>query len=171
MTVRPAVVAIAALASAAIAQLGAWAVASADPGVPQPDTPCSSTVGNAMTRLADGRTILQCQEQPGAGYEWKRFTADYPSSSRWLTYGPGITLHGEGTRSSNIPSGDWLALPQTPDTACGAQQIVVLGAGVLGAPQTTNAAAGQPLSFTVLRNLFSITLTGYCLWTAKANSQ
>lgn len=153
----------------ATALLSTPAAAHADPVVPQPDNACAASLANAMTQLPDGKTDLVCLDQPNGGYQWKVFTSDYPSSSRWLTYGPELKLHGEGMRNAEIRSGDWIATPQDPETQCTAEQIAVVSAGVVGPPQTATGAPGQRLSLQVLPNLFSVDMKGNCLWT-KADS-
>jgi hypothetical protein len=153
----------------ALAVLCAPTAAYADPVVPQPDTPCSSNLANAMTWLPEQKINLVCLQQTNHRYQWKIVTSDYPSSDRWLTYGPPMTLRGEGTRNNNLRSGDWIALPQDPDSQCIAEQIAVVSAGVVSSPQVAAGATGQQLSFRVLPNLFSIMMKGYCLWT-KVNS-
>jgi hypothetical protein len=75
-----------------------------------------------------------------------------------------MKLYGEGRRNASIASGDWIASPQEPDSSCRAEQVAVIDAGVVGPPRIDEGAAGQPLSFRVLPNLFSITMSGYCLW-------
>jgi hypothetical protein len=123
-----------------------------------------------MTRLPDQKINLVCQQQVNEDYQWTIVTSDYPSSDRWLTYGPQLmTLRGEGTRNYNLRSGDWIALPQDPDSQCIEEQIAVVSAGVVSSPQVEAGATGQQLSFRVLPNLFSIMMKGYCLWT-KVNS-
>lgn len=154
---------LAALAEAA-AVLSAPTAAYAEPLVPQPDTPCPSNLADTMTWLPEQKINLVCRRQSNDRYQWKIVTSDYPSSDRWLTYGPALTLHGEGTRNSNLRSGDWIALPQAPDSQCIAEQIAVVAAGVVSSPQVDAGATGQQLSFRVLPNLFSITMKGYCLW-------
>lgn len=118
-----------------------------------------------MTRLADQEVSLVCQQQAIEDHRWTIVTSDYPSSDRWLTYGPPLALRGEGTRNSNLRSGDWIALPQDPGSQCIAEQTAVVSAGVVSPPQVAAGAQGQQLSFRVLPNLFSITMKGYCLWT------
>ena len=118
-----------------------------------------------MTQLPDQKINLVCQQQANEDYQWGIVTSDYPSSDRWLTYGPQLTLRGEGTRNYNLPSGDWIALPQDPDSQCIEEQVVVVRAGVVSSPQVAAGATGQQLSFRVLPNLFSIMMKGYCLWT------
>jgi hypothetical protein len=122
-----------------------------------------------MTRLPDQKTILVCHQQANDLYQWGTVASAYPSSDRWLTYGPALTLHGEGTRNYSLRSGDWVALPQEPGSQCIAQQIAVAGAGVVSSPEVQTGATGQQLPFRVLPDLFSITMTGYCLW-SKAGS-
>ncbi|MFZ0903930.1 MAG: hypothetical protein WAN71_08655 [Mycobacterium sp.] len=153
----------------ALAVLSAPTAAYADPVVPQPDTPCSPNLANAMARLPGQKITLVCLQEADDRYQWKIVTSDYPSSDRWLTYGPQLTLRGEGTRNHNLRSGDWMALPQDPASQCIAEQIAVVSAGVVSSPQVEAGATGQQLSFRVLPNLFSITMKGYCLW-GKVNS-
>jgi hypothetical protein len=117
-----------------------------------------------MTWLPDRKTTLVCRRQPNDRYQWEVVSADYPSSDRWLTYGPPMTLHGNGTRNHNLRSGDWIGLPQDPDSQCIAEQIAVVGPGVVSSPQVDAGQTGQPLLLRVMPNLFSITMTGYCLW-------
>ena len=118
-----------------------------------------------MIQLPDQKINLVCQQQANEDYQWGIVTSDYPSSDRWLTYGPQLTLRGEGTRNYNLRSGDWIALPQDPDSQCIEEQVVVVRAGVVSSPQRAAGATGQQLSFRVLPNLFSIMMKGYCLWT------
>jgi hypothetical protein len=108
--------------------------------------------------------------QPNDRYRWQVVTSDYPSSDRWLTYGPPLTLRGEGTRIYNLRSGDWNAVPQDPDSQCSAEQTAVVSAGVVSSPQAEVGQTGQPLSFRVLPDLFSIEMTGYCLWEKLTSS-
>jgi hypothetical protein len=125
-------------------------------------------LANAMTWLPEQKVNLVCLQQPDHGYQWKIVTSDYPSSDRWLTYGPQLTLRGEGTRNYNLRSGDWIAVPQDPDSQCIAEQIAVVSAGVVSPPRVEAGAPGQQLSFRVLPNLFSITVKGHCLWSRDA---
>jgi hypothetical protein len=81
-----------------------------------------------------------------------------------------MKLHGEGIRNTNLPSGDWIAVPQDADTQCTAVQVAVVSAGVVGAPQTVTGEKGQPLAFKVPPRLFSIQMTGYCLWTTAPDN-
>jgi hypothetical protein len=136
------------------------AVASADPEAPQPGTPCAADFSDTMTRPADSRWALVCLAN-----QWQPVTTPQPPNDRWLSFGPPITLHGQGQRNPDVASGNWTATPQDPDTSCRAEQRAVVEAGVVGAPQVSEAPAGQPLSFQVVPRLFSIELSGYCLWT------
>ena len=139
--------------------------APADPMRPQPDAPCSENLAGALTQLPDGASFLECSNAPG-NYQWTPFTGPYPSSDRWLSYGPALTLHGQGRRNPEILSGRWTAYPQDDDTTCSAQQTVVVSAGEVGPPQTSTGQPGQPMNFEVLPVVFSITLSGNCLWEA-----
>jgi hypothetical protein len=141
------------------------APASADPVVPQADAPCSENLDGALTQLSDGSAYLQCSNAPG-NYQWVPFTDPYPSSDRWLSYDPGLTLHGQGRRNPEILSGRWTAYPQDPAAVCAADQAAVVSAGQVGPPQTSTGQPGQPLTFDVLPVVFTITLTGNCLWEA-----
>ncbi|HEY7054090.1 MAG TPA: hypothetical protein VH496_18450 [Mycobacterium sp.] len=76
-----------------------------------------------------------------------------------------MKLHGQGLRNPNIMSGDWTATPQRTDSRCRAEQLAVVRAGEVGPPMVREGATGQPLSLQVVPNLFSITMSGYCLWT------
>jgi len=151
------------LATAAL--LAAPAVARADLVVPRLDALCSENLAGALTQLPDGHTYLQCSNASGR-YQWSEFTSPYPSSDRWFTYGPAVQLHGQGLRNPQILSGNWTAYPQEDGTVCSADQAAVVSAGQVGPPQTSTGAAGQPLAFAVLPVVFSITLTGNCLWEA-----
>jgi hypothetical protein len=150
--------------SDALAVLSAPTAAYADPVVPQPDIPCSPDLANAMTWLPEQKINLVCLQEPDHRYQWKIVTSEYPSSDRWLTYGPQLALRGEGTRNYNLRSGDWIALPQDPDSQCIAEQIAVVRAGVVSSPQVVAGEKGQQLSFRVSPNLFSIMMKGNCLW-------
>src|SRR5512132_4406851 len=94
----------------------ALAVASA-PGagaapVPQQGASCSTAVAGAMTQLPDLMTFLECRNLRDGEYRWQSPYSPYPKSDRWLTYGPQLTLHGEGQPNREIDSGDWVAYPQ-----------------------------------------------------------
>jgi hypothetical protein len=149
------------VAVAAIAAALSWTpgVASAGPEAPQPNTPCSANFAEAMTWLPNDKMPLMC-----ASNQWQAVTVPYPISDRWLTYGPEMKLHGEGLRNTNIRSGDWVATPQDSASRCRAEQLTVVDAGVVSSPQVAEGTAGQPLSLRVLPQLFSITMSGYCLW-------
>jgi hypothetical protein len=153
-----------AVASVCSSRTAAWA----DPVVPQVDTPCPAVFADAMTSLPDAKIPLICAAQPDGNYEWQTVTSAYPVSDRWLSYGPELKLHGEGLRDGRIKSGDWVATPQDADTQCRAEQIAVVNAGVVGPPQIDEAAKGKPLSFRIVPQLFSIQMTGFCLWAKVA---
>jgi hypothetical protein len=163
MTQRRAVSVTAMLAAAVL--LGAPTPAHADLVVPQLDAPCSENLGGALTQLPDGQTYLECSNASGR-YQWSEFTSPYPSSDRWFTYGPVVKLHGQGLRNPQILSGDWTAYPQEEGTLCSAEQAAVVSAGQVGPPQTSTGEPGQPLKFEVFPVVFSIMMTGNCLWEA-----
>jgi hypothetical protein len=140
--------------------LSTSAVASADPVMPQPGTPCSSDLSDVMTWLPDANSPLECLNN-----QWQAVTTPQPPNDRWLSLGPAMTLHGEGMRNPNVMSGGWTATPQDPDSSCRAEQRAVVDAGVVGPPRVAESPQGQPLSFQVVPQLFSIEMSGYCLWT------
>jgi hypothetical protein len=146
----------------AVAVLGVllWAqpVASAEPVLPQPGTPCSSE--GAMTLLPDAKLPLEC-----LGNQWHAVITPQPPNDRWLSFGQPMKLHGEGLRNPDVASGAWTATPQDAESQCRAEQRAVVSAGEVGPPQISESAGGQQLSFRVLPQLFSIEMSGYCLWT------
>ena len=156
--------AVTALTAVAALSCSAAPDVRADPVAPQADTPCSPNFSGVMTWLPNAKIPLVCGDQPGAGYQWKTVATPYPVSDRWLSYGPEMKLHGEGLRNMNVRSGDWTATPQDGNSRCRAVQIDVVDAGVVGPPRVDEGKAGQPLSFVVVPKLFSINMSGYCLW-------
>jgi hypothetical protein len=149
----------AALPAALLLSPTAWA----DPVAPHSDTSCASDLSGVMTWPQNDTMPLVCADQPG-GHQWETVTTPQPPNDRWLSTGPAVTLHGEGQRNPNVESGDWTATPQDPAGRCRAEQQVVVSPGVLGAPAVSESAPGEPLSFQVLPRLFTITLSGDCLW-------
>lgn len=146
----------------AIAMAGALVsapVVSADPTVPQQDTPCASTLADVMTWPAGAKMPLQCEND-----HWQVVTSPQPPNDRWLSFGPTMTLHGEGMRNPSVQSGNWTATPQDPASRCRAEQQSVLSPGVVSPPQVSDGTPGQPLSFQIVPRLFSIAMSGYCLW-------
>jgi hypothetical protein len=147
--------------AAAAAALGmSTAIAAADPVAPQLNTPCTVEIDDAMTWVAGTKAPLIC-----SGGDWQAVTDPYPTSDRWASYGPAMTLHGQGRPNPNLMSGAWTATPLTPETSCGATQLAVIpGSPTVGAPKVDQGVAGQPLSLQVVPVLFTIELTGDCLW-------
>jgi hypothetical protein len=149
---------------AATAALFSPAVATADPIAPQPDTPCPSKFSDVMTWPPGYKMPLVCINQPN-GYQWQTVMSPYPTSDRWLSYGPEMTLHGEGKRNPSVMSGNWTATPQDSSSQCRAEQSAVVSAGVVGPPEIVEGQPGQPLEFQMVPRLFSTRMSGYCLWT------
>ncbi|AHC27413.1 MULTISPECIES: hypothetical protein [Mycobacteriaceae] len=144
---------------AAIALLVVTAApAAAEP--PSPNTPCTPDLTGATTMQAGQLLPLVC-----TGGRWAAVTVPGDPSDRWVSFGPEMALHGEGLRNPNLASGTWTATPLEPQTSCGATQQSVVSAGVVGAPMTTTAPIGQPLTVVVMPRLFDIVMTGHCLWT------
>ncbi|WP_242453544.1 hypothetical protein [Mycolicibacterium sp. P9-64] len=151
------------VAAVAVAAVALPAVAAAEPVVPQPGLPCGANLGDAMTWPSDGTAPLACVGGP-AGYQWETVDSPYPISDRWVSFGPPMKLHGEGLRNAAIKSGDWTATPLDPDSRCGAEQLAVIPGVGAGPPQDVEGEPGQPLSLQVVPLLFSIEMTGNCLW-------
>ncbi|WP_231514536.1 hypothetical protein [Mycobacterium sp. URHB0044] len=147
----------------AVATLGVPASAYADPVVPQADSPCSEQLAGTLTKLPDGTTVLQCQAVAGA-HRWSTYASPYPNTDTWLSYGPGLRLHGQGKRNPEIMSGRWVGSPLDSDGQCSAEQSAVVSAGEVGPPQLSRGQPGQPLEFEVLPLVFDIALTGDCVW-------
>ena len=147
------------VSSAFIVLFTASAVAHAEPVVPQPDTSCSADLDGALTQLPDLTTFLKCK-----GGRWRVFADPYPSSTRWLSYGPELTLHGEAQPNREIDSGDWIATAQNPGSQCQAEQVAIADTGSLGPPQMATGEPGQPLMLRLQPLLFTVELTGHCLW-------
>jgi hypothetical protein len=143
--------------------VGAAPLAGATPA-PQLGASCSQAVAGAMTQLPDFMTFLECRTQRGGEFRWQSPDSPYPKSDRWVTYGPQLTLHGEGQRNREIDSGDWIAYPQSSDGQCRAAQLDIGGAGERSQPQVSTGEPGQPLKLRLLPLLFTVELTGDCLW-------
>ena len=159
---RSAIVTAAVVTAAVV--LTAPPVASAQPATPAAGAPCSDAVAGALTQLPDFKTVLQCRNQRGGEFRWQTFDSPYPNSDRWLTYGPQLTLHGEGQPNREIDSGDWVGYPQAPDTRCEAAQLDLAAAGERTPAQVSTGEPGRPLNLRVLPMLFTVELQGYCLW-------
>jgi hypothetical protein len=135
-------------------------VAHAGPAAPSADTPCTADLDGAMTLPTGAKTPLVC-----GGATWEPVTDPYPISAKWVSSGPAMTLHGQGRPNPNLLSGAWTATPLSPETSCGATQLAVIpGSPTVGAPRVDRAAVGQPLSFDVVPILFTIEMSGDCLW-------
>ena len=139
-------------------------IADADTPAPQAGAACGEDLADAMTQLPDGSAFLVCQGPPDGSHTWAPAPVPFDPSDKWFSYGSGITLHGQGFRNPNLTSGSWTATPLNPDTICGAEQVTVVSAGVLAAPQSSQGEPGQSLSVDILPKLFTVTMTGDCLW-------
>jgi hypothetical protein len=137
--------------------------AHADPIAPALQSPCSEELAGTMTLLPDEQTYVACQED-AAGYIWTAVATPFEPNDAWLSYGPAITLHGQGMRNPNLSSGSWTATPRDSETVCRVQQETVIEAGVLSTPQLTEGNPGQPLEVAMAPKLFYAELAGNCLW-------
>jgi hypothetical protein len=153
--VRAKAIAIGALAVALLSTPDALA----DPVAPQADTPCTADLSGVMTWPQGAKMPLVCADQ-----QWRIVTTPQPPNDRWLSFGPPMLLHGEGMRNPSVKSGQWTATPQDPNSQCGAEQQAVASPGVVGPPQVTQGKAGEPLQVELQPRLFSIQMSGYCLW-------
>lgn len=96
--------------------------------------------------------------------KWVLDTTVYPSSDRWVSYGPALTVHGQGRRNPEFLAGSWIGTPQGEDVRCAAETVEVVRAGELGPPAPVSAEPAHRLELTVPTRLFTVTLTGFCLW-------
>lgn len=148
-----------AAALAAGAAFAAPAAAQVEPVAPQPGSACGSELADALTRTADRLTVLRC-----SGGSWQPLDDPYPHSDRWVSYGDGLTLHGEAQRNRELDSGDWLATPLEPGTRCAAAQTAIADTGSLGPPKVSTGEPGSPLAVEIAPLLFTVDLSGYCRW-------
>ena len=133
------------------------------PPVPQIGAPCISEMDGTMTLLPDGQTYVICQQRLG-GYDWAEAAIPFEPADAWLSYGPAISLHGQGMRNPNVTSGNWTATPLDDDTTCRAEEQTVIEAGVLSDPQVFQGEPGKPMAVPMLPKLFYLQLSGHCLW-------
>lgn len=149
---------------AVAALLLASGVASADTATPQAGADCPAEQADVMTQLPGGSDYLVCQAGPDGANRWSPVVTPFDPHDTWLSYGPAITLHGQGFRNPNLRSGQWTATPLEPDAVCSAEQVTVVSAGVLASPQRAQGEPGVPLSVELLPKLFTVSLAGDCLW-------
>jgi hypothetical protein len=150
----------------AVAAMGAiipTALAHADVTPPELGAGCAPELTETMTLLPDQITYAACQRN-GVGFAWAPVQTPFPPKDRWLSYGPSITLHGQGMRNPNLSSGRWTATPQDPESTCTATETTVVEAGVLAQPRVFEGEQGQPLRLEMLPQLFYAELAGNCLW-------
>jgi hypothetical protein len=148
------------VAAAAVAPVG---TAGADVLPPAVGMGCSQELDGAMTLLPDQTSYVICQ-RAGMGLAWTPVQTPFPPNDIWLSYGPAITLHGQGMRNPNLSAGEWTATPQDADTACAVTQTDVVEAGVLARPQVSQGEQGKPLTVRMDTSLFYVELAGNCLW-------
>lgn len=153
---------VSALAFAAVAL--SPGVAHAEVAEPAVGLACDPELTDTMTLLPDETTYVACRQQFPLGHAWAAIQTPFPPNDTWLSYGPSITLHGQGMRNPNLSSGQWTATPQDPETVCSATQTTVVEAGVLAAPEVSEGERGKPLSLEMLPKLFYAELAGNCLW-------
>lgn len=138
-------------------------VARADVVPPAVGAGCSPDLDGAMTLLPDQTTYVACR-QTGVGQTWVPVQTPFPPNDTWLSYGPPITMHGQGMRNPNLSAGEWTGTPQDSESACKVTQTDVVEAGVLAAPQVSQGEQGKPLTVRMNTTLFYVELSGDCLW-------
>ncbi len=149
---------------AVVASALAPAVAHAEPAPPEVGAACPAEQVDAMTLLPDEQTYVRCQEQFASTSSWVAVQTPFEPNDVWLSYGPAITLHGQGMRNPNLSSGQWTATPLDPETVCSVTQTTVVEAGVLAQPVVSEGEPGEPLSVQMQPRLFYAELAGDCLW-------
>lgn len=138
-----------------------------DVEVPVGGSPCPAGLVGTMSLLPDEQTYVRCQQSFGLSYTWVPVQTPFDPNGSWLSYGPAITLHGQGKRNPNLTSGSWTATPQDPETICRAAQTTVVEAGVLAEPMVVESEQGRSLALEILPRLFYIELAGNCVWAEK----
>ena len=133
------------------------------PPAPQVGSACLAEMDGTMTLLPDGQTYVICEQRLG-GYGWAEAPIPFEPADAWLSYGPAISLHGQGMRNPNLTSGDWTATPLDNDTTCRAEEQTVIEAGVLSDPQVFQGEQGRPMGVPMLPKLFYLKISGNCLW-------
>ena len=151
------------ISAAVCAALALSAPADADPAPPQLGAGCAADLADALTVLPDQQTYAVCRGDAG-GYMWTAAAIPFDPQDSWYSYGPVITLHGQGMRNPNVTAGEWTATPRDPQTVCRASQQTVVEAGVLSDPEITEGQSGQPLTLRLQPALFYLELSGDCLW-------
>lgn len=150
----------------------ALALAQADPpdtdtapSTPQQGAACAADLGGALTALPsqpgdpqNRKNLLECSDG-----SWQTYTAEYPSADRWLSTGPDLVLHGQGVRNAELFAGQWTGTPQTSADVCRAQYVDASN-GKMSEPHTVTAEPGRPVEFDASTQLFTVTLSGHCLW-------
>jgi hypothetical protein len=113
-----------------------------------------------MSWPANAQLPLVCLDN-----RWQTVTSPPPPNDRWLSVGPAMVLHGQGQRNPSVASGEWTGTPQDASSQCRARQQTVVSPGQLSPPQSSEGQPGQPLSLQLPPRLFTLELSGYCLWT------
>jgi hypothetical protein len=128
---------------------------------------CSADLAEVMTLLPDEQTYAICRDAPGGGPAWSEVRVPFEPHESWLSYGPGIILHGQGMRNPNVTEGQWTATARDPASACRAEQQTVVGAGELSDPEVAEGEPGGELAVRFRPALFYLTLSGDCLWVKR----
>ena len=159
-----AAVSVTAVAGAACALADPETDAAPEPtGPPTAGASCSEDLDGTLTALPGEpggiRSLLEC-----ADGSWVTYTAEYPSSDRWLSTGPDLEVTGQGMRNAEFMAGQWIATPQSSDDVCRVEYIQANPQTRTGETHTLTGDPGQPLTFEAPTQLSTATLSGHCLW-------
>lgn len=113
-----------------------------------------------MTRTPDADAPSVCR-----GGAWQPVTVPQPPADRWVSSQAPLLLHGQGMRNPDMVAGTWTATPRDPSARCRAQLRDVVGPGELSAPATVEGQPGQPVRVEVAPRMFTVELSGNCVWT------
>jgi hypothetical protein len=131
-------------------------VALADPAT---DTSCTPALAGVMSKKPAADVVMLCKDRM-----WYPQPADAPPSDRWVSFGPTLTLHGEGLPDPNLVQGSWNAIPLGPWTRCRSVQQTGYAPGAISKPVADQGSPNTPMSFEVEANVVTIQFSGYCLW-------
>ena len=130
--------------------------AGADPAT---DTSCTPELEGVMSKRATSDVAMLCKDRM-----WWPQPVDAPPSDRWVTFGPTLTMRGQGLPNPNVVQGSWLATPIGPWTRCRSMQQSGVAPGAISPPLEDQGPPNQPMLFQIDPNMVSTQFSGYCLW-------
>jgi hypothetical protein len=141
----------------AVFAVAATSAAPAASAAPSAGASCPAEWSDVFT--SDGAAFVEC-----LGGSWQPVAEPFAPGDRWASFpGPGLTLSGQGRRNPQILSGQWTATPMDAGRVCSVEQAAVTDAGV-AAPTVATGQPGEVSTFEVVPAVFTITLSGPCLW-------